>query len=107
VSFDGANGFFGRLGVRLQGRYESGTAVWLPYMRVNLWRDFGGTDNTTFASTTVVPTDVAATAAQFGLGIVGQLSPRGSVFTTLDYTTNVSRAHRSIVEGVVGVRWRW
>jgi outer membrane autotransporter protein len=107
VSFDGANGFIGRLGVRLQGRYESGTAVWLPYVRVNLWRDFGGTDSAAFASTTVVATDVAATAAQFGLGMVGHLSPRSSVFTTLDYTTNVNGAHRSVVEGVVGVRWSW
>jgi outer membrane autotransporter protein len=55
----------------------------------------------------VIPTDVAATAAQFGIGMVAHLSARGSVFATASYTMNVNGEHRSTVEGNLGARWSW
>ncbi|CAG4892578.1 hypothetical protein R54767_01335 [Paraburkholderia gardini] len=102
VSFHAASGLAGRLGVRLQGRFEAADTVWQPYARANLWRYFGGTDSATFAGTTVIPASVAATTVQLGLGVAGHVSARGSVFATAGYTGNVSGAHRSIVEGDVG-----
>ncbi|MFM0210574.1 autotransporter outer membrane beta-barrel domain-containing protein [Paraburkholderia sediminicola] len=107
VSFHAANGPVGRLGLRLQGSFEGAGAQWQPYLRANLWRYFNGTDSATFAGTTVMPTDVAATAAQFGIGMVAHLSARGSVFATASYTTNVNGEHRSTVEGNLGARWSW
>jgi len=107
VSFEVANGFAGRLGARLQGRFEAGGASWQPYVGANLWRYSGGTDRATFADTTVIPTDVAATAFELELGIVGHLSARGSLFAKVGYTTDVNSAHRSIVEGGIGMRWSW
>jgi outer membrane autotransporter protein len=107
VSFHGASGLAGRLGVRVQGRFEQGSMVWQPYARANLWRYFGGTDSATFAGTTVIPTSVGATAFQFGLGIVGHVSARGKVFATAGYAGNVGGAHRSVFEGGVGARWSW
>ncbi len=107
VSFHAASGLTGRLGVRLAGRFEAGGTAWQPYLRVNLWHDFGGTDSATFAGTTVIPVSVSATSAQFQLGIVAKVSVRGSVFANAGYTTNVNGEHRSIVAGDVGVRWYW
>jgi outer membrane autotransporter protein len=107
VSFHAADGLVGRLGLRLQGSFEAAGAQWQPYLRANLWRYFNGTDSATFAGTTVIPTDVAATAAQFGIGVITHLSARGSVFATVSYTTNVNGEHRSTVEGNLGSRWNW
>lgn len=107
VSFHAANGLVGRLGLRLQSRFDGAGAQWQPYLRANLWRYFNGTDSVTFTGSTVIPTDVAATAAQFGLGVVAHLSARGSVFAAASYTTNVNGEHRSTVEGNLGVRWSW
>jgi outer membrane autotransporter protein len=107
VSFHAANGLVGRLGLRLQGTFEGAGAQWQPYARANLWRYFNGTDSATFAGTTVIPTDVSATAAQFGVGVVAHLSARGSVFATASYTTNLNGEHRSTVEGNLGARWSW
>jgi outer membrane autotransporter protein len=107
VSFHAANGLVGRLGLRLQGSFEGAGTQWQPYLRANLWRYFNGTDSATFAGTTVIPTDVAATAAQFGIGMVAHLSARGSVFATASYTMNVNGEHRSTVEGNLGARWSW
>jgi outer membrane autotransporter protein len=107
VSFHAASGLTGRLGVRLAGRFDAAGTSWQPYARVNLWRYFGGTDSTTFAGTTAIPTNASATAAQFQIGIVAKVSARGSVFANAGYTTNVNGEHRSIVAGDVGVRWSW
>lgn len=107
VSFHSANGFVGRLGLRLQGAFEGAGVQWQPYLRANLWRYFNGTDSVTYAGSTVIPSNVAATAAQFGFGVVAHLSARGSVFAAASYTTNVNGEHRSSVEGNLGVRWSW
>jgi outer membrane autotransporter protein len=107
AAFPAASGLTGRLGVRLAGRFDAAGISWQPYARVNLWRYFGGTDSTTFAGTTAIPTNVSATAAQFQLGIVATVSAQGSVFASVGYTTNVNGEHRSIVAGDVGVRWSW
>ena len=107
VSFHSANGLIGRLGLRLEGKFEGAGAVWEPYLRANLWRYFNGTDEVTFAGSTVIPTSVPATAAEFGLGIAARLSVHGSVYAAASYTTNVNGAHRSVVGGNAGVRWSW
>jgi outer membrane autotransporter protein len=107
VAFHADSGVIGRLGVRLFGKFESTGTSWEPYARVNLWRYFGGTDTTTFAGTTLIPTSVAATAAEFGLGIVARFNSHGSVFATVGYTTNVNGPRRDIVTGNAGVRWSW
>jgi outer membrane autotransporter protein len=107
VSFHAANGLVGRLGLRLEGKFEGAGAVWEPYLRANLWRYFNGTDEVTFGGTTVIPTSVPATAAEFGVGIAARLSAHGSVYAAAGYTTNVNGAHRSVFEGNAGVRWSW
>jgi outer membrane autotransporter protein len=107
VSFDEASGLIGRLGVRFFGRFDAAGTAWEPYLRANLWRYFGATDTTTFAGTTVIPSTVSATTAEFGAGIVAAVSARGSVFANVAYTANVNGAHRSAIEGGLGVRWKW
>ncbi|MDE1181169.1 autotransporter outer membrane beta-barrel domain-containing protein [Paraburkholderia sp.] len=107
VSFDSANGVTGRVGVRVQGHFDVAKIAWEPYLRANLWRSFGGTDHVTFAGTTAIPTDIAATTAQFGVGVVARFSARGSAFVTASYLTNVNGPHRRGVEGNAGVRLNW
>jgi hypothetical protein len=85
----------GRLGLRLEGKFEGAGAVREPYLRANLWRYFNGTDEVTFGGTTVIPTSVPATAAEFGLGIAARLSVHGSVYGAIGYAINVDGAHRT------------
>jgi outer membrane autotransporter protein len=107
VSFDNPSTLAGRLGVRLESRVEALGALWQPYARVNLWRYFGGSSDVTFGGTTAIPSTTAATAAQFELGVVTQVTKRGSVFATVNYVTNVNGARRTLVGGNAGVRWSW
>jgi outer membrane autotransporter protein len=107
VSFDEASGMIGRIGVRFYGHFDAASTSFEPYLRANLWRYFGATDTATFSGTTAIPTSVSATTAQFGGGIVAKVSARGSIFANLAYSMNVGGAHRSAIEGGVGVRWKW
>ncbi len=107
VAFHSDGSVIGRLGARLLGKFERSGMVWQPYLRANLWRYFGGTDSQTYAATTVIPTSVSATAAEFGLGLAIGINRHGSAFLNFSYGTNVDSAHRSIVAGNAGLRWRW
>lgn len=107
VSFHADSGLIGRLGVRLEGRLDAMGTVWLPYLRTNLWRYFGGTYSVTYAGSTILPDSVAATAAEFELGLVARFGAHGSANATLGYTTNVNGTHRETVVGSAGVRWSW
>lgn len=107
VSFSEAGGLTGRLGVRFYGRFDAAGTAFEPYLRANLWRYFGATDTATFAGTTVIPTEVSATIAQFGAGVTAKVSARGSLFANLAYSMNVGGGHRSAIEGGAGMRWKW
>jgi outer membrane autotransporter protein len=107
VSFHEASGFIGRLGVRFFGHFDAARTTFEPYLRANLWRTFGATDSATFAGTTVIPTNVSATTAQLGAGIVAKVSVRGSVFANVAWSTNLGGSIHRAIEGGVGVRWKW
>ncbi|GAB7522406.1 hypothetical protein PBS_13900 [Paraburkholderia sp. 2C] len=107
VSFNTQSGWIGRLGVRVATRVGTADQFWMPYMRVNLWRYFGGTDTTTYDGTTGVPSSVAATAAEFALGIAARFAGRASLYASIGYTTNINGVRHDIVAGTAGVRWTW
>ncbi|RKP58969.1 autotransporter outer membrane beta-barrel domain-containing protein [Pararobbsia silviterrae] len=107
VALHSDSGLIGRIGVRAQGTVEGAGTTWVPYARANLWRTFDGTDTQTYANTTVISARVASTAAEFDLGLAANFSAHGSAFAAASYTTNVNGAHRSLVTGNAGMRWRW
>ncbi len=107
VSFDEASGFVGRLGVRFYGHFDAAGTTFEPHLRANQWRYFGATDTATFAGTTVIPTSVSATTAQFGAGIVAMVSARGSLFANIAWSTNIGGSNRSTIGGGLGMRWKW
>jgi outer membrane autotransporter protein len=107
VSFDAPNTLAARLGVRFAGRIDGMGALWRPYARVNLWRYFGGSSDVTFGGTTTIPSETSATTAQLELGVVTQVTKRGSLFATVNYVTNINGARRTMVGGNAGVRWGW
>lgn len=107
VSFNNGNTFLGRLGVRLQGHFESVGVSWQPYLRVSLLRSFGSNDTATFSGSTVIPTSLGQTAGQLGAGIVARLGRSSSAFATASYLTNLGGAHQRTITGDAGVRWTW
>jgi outer membrane autotransporter protein len=98
VSFDDANdglgevalgttsGASGRIGLR--GRWtiiSDGGQVWQPYLRANLWRDWGAQATTTFSGADLVPLLERATRLQLGGGLSVKMNANVSFYANADY----------------------
>jgi outer membrane autotransporter protein len=123
VSFDDANdglgevalgttsGASGRVGLR--GRWtivgDSGQ-VWQPYVRANLWRDWGAQATTTFSGADLVPLLEQATRLQLGGGLSARMSANVSFYANADYQFAVgdtAGGRRDGIRGAAGVRYTW
>ena len=123
VSFDDANdglgnvalgttsGASGRIGLR--GRWtivgDSGQ-VWQPYVRANLWRDWGAQATTTFSGVDLVPLLERASRLQLGGGLSVRVNTNVSIYANADYQFAVSDAdheRRDGIRGAAGVRYTW
>ncbi|WP_137928934.1 autotransporter family protein [Mesorhizobium comanense] len=106
VSFDLDDSVNGRLGLRLQGETALNGVALQPYLKANLWHDFGGTDHVNFEGTDI-STDSRSTSFEFGGGVVAKVTDKVSIFATGDYTTNLGGDRRRILEGNLGFSVKW
>ncbi|MBB5409703.1 outer membrane autotransporter protein [Paraburkholderia sp. HC6.4b] len=110
VSLGSTSGASGRLGVRGKWTIEgSQGAVWQPYVRANLWRDFNAQATTTFANDRV-PLNVQATRLELAGGVTARLKERLNLYGQFGYQFAVSgdsNVRRSGVAGDLGVRYQW
>ncbi|WP_069266258.1 autotransporter outer membrane beta-barrel domain-containing protein [Paraburkholderia nodosa] len=110
VSLGSTSGATGRLGVRAKWTIEgSHEAVWQPYMRANLWRDFNAQATTTFGNEPV-PLNVQATRLELAGGVTARIKDRLNLYGQFGYQFAVSgssNVRRSGVEGDLGVRFLW
>ena len=123
VSFDDANdglgevalgttsGASGRIGLR--GRWtivsDSGQ-VWQPYLRANLWRDWGAQATTIFSGADLVPLLEQATRLQLGGGLSVKMNAHVSFYANADYQFSVGDTdggRRDAIRGAAGVRYTW
>ncbi len=123
VSFDDANdglgmvalgttsGASGRIGLR--GRWtivsDSGQ-VWQPYVRANLWRDFGARATAVYSGVDLVPLLEQANRLQLGGGLSVRMNANVSFYANADYQLSVGDTdggRRNGVRGAAGVRYTW
>jgi outer membrane autotransporter protein len=123
VSFDDTNdglgvvglgttsGASGRIGLR--GRWtivsDSGQ-VWQPYVRANLWRDFGARATATYSGVDLVPLLEQANRLQLGGGLSVRMKTNVSFYANADYQLSVGDTdggRRNGVRGAAGVRYTW
>ncbi|MGO4512965.1 autotransporter outer membrane beta-barrel domain-containing protein [Bradyrhizobium sp. 2TAF36] len=123
VSFDDANdglgavalgttsGASGRIGLRGKWTIVSDSGqVWQPYVRANLWRDWGARATTTFSGVDLVPLLEQATRLQLGGGLSVNVNTNVSVYANADYQFSVGGTdggRRDGVRGAAGMRYAW
>jgi autotransporter family porin len=73
------------VGFRLQGKYQTSSGVFQPYVKANLWHGFGGTDAVLF-NTDAITTESKSTSLELGGGIVHDFTKKVSAFAVADYT---------------------
>jgi hypothetical protein len=84
--------------------------VWQPYVRANLWRDWGAQATTTFSGADLVPLLEQATRLQLGGGLSVRMNANVSFYANADYQFSVSESdgsRRNGVRGAAGVRYTW
>ncbi|NGO55390.1 autotransporter outer membrane beta-barrel domain-containing protein [Allomesorhizobium camelthorni] len=106
VSFDLDDAVTGRLGVRLQGEMMFGEMKLQPYLKANLWHEFGATDSISFGPN-VIATELEGTLLEAGGGIVANVTENVSIFATGDFTTELDGERTRILEGNIGLSIKW
>ncbi len=111
VALGTTSGASGRIGLR--GRWtiasDSGQ-VWQPYVRANLWRDWGAQATTTFSGADLVPLLEQATRLQLGGGVSVRMNANVSFYANADYQFAVGDTDGGTRNGVrcaAGVRYTW
>ncbi|MFL9998905.1 autotransporter outer membrane beta-barrel domain-containing protein [Paraburkholderia sediminicola] len=111
VDLGSTSGVSGRLGVRGQWTItrENGQ-VWQPYVRANLWRDWGAGATTTYGSIDQVPLAEQMTRMDLAAGVTAKLDTRMSLYSQFGYQFTVSSSasgSRKGVWGNIGMRYLW
>ncbi|MCP3713297.1 autotransporter domain-containing protein, partial [Paraburkholderia sp. CNPSo 3274] len=105
------SGVSGRLGVRGQWTIERANGqVWQPYVRANLWRDWGAQATTRYSGVDQVPLSQQATRMDVAAGFTAKLDTRMSVYGQFGYQFSVNSSASGQQRGVwgdVGVRYAW
>jgi outer membrane autotransporter protein len=110
VALGDTTGPSGRVGLRAKWTVATaGGQVWQPYLRANLWRDWGAEANAVYSATNVVPVETEATMLELGGGLTGTINTNVSVFANADYQFAVGAANqrRNGVRGALGARYSW
>jgi fibronectin-binding autotransporter adhesin len=110
VDLGDTTGPTGRIGLR--GRWTivtQGNQVLQPYVRANLWRDWGAQANTAFGVDNV-GLETSATRLQLGAGLTAKFDGNLSLFVSADHEFAVGDTNgdrRDSVRGTFGLRYAW
>jgi outer membrane autotransporter protein len=111
VALGDTTGPSGRVGLR--GKWTivtGGDQVWRPYLRANVWRDWGAEANAVYSGADLVPLLSQVTQLELGGGVTGKVNANVSVFTNVDYEFAVGAIEgekRNGFRGAFGARYTW
>ena len=111
-NFNHVDGFDARIGARVSKNWMVGGVPdkVITWSRVNVWRDFGPTVNTTVfdqsgANPVTFGVDQRSNWAQLSLGASGELRPGLILFTSGDVSTFFSGNYGQIYSGRIGAKY--
>lgn len=110
VALGDTTGPSGRIGLRGKWTIATGGGqVWEPYLRANLWQDWGADANAVYSGSDMAPLVSRATMLELGGGLTGRLNANISLFANADYEFAVGSGveKRSGVRGAFGARYTW
>jgi outer membrane autotransporter protein len=84
--------------------------VWQPYLRANVWGDWGAEADVVYSGTDVVPLASQVTRLDLGSGLTGRINSNVSVFANVDYEFAVGASEgekRNGLRGAFGARYTW
>jgi outer membrane autotransporter protein len=108
VALGTTSGPTGRVGLRGIWTIDGDTGqVWQPYVRANVWRDWGAEATTTFGIDSV-PLIEQATELEFAGGVTALLGRGVSLYAQAGYQFGLDGAFlRNGIQGDIGLRYVW
>lgn len=106
IRYDSDDGVAGRVGVRLEGKWNTEKAVLQPFIDANLWQFSSATDTAIFNLREVVASK-GGTVLAFGAGLSAQLTPGVSLYGAASYSTNVDGDEAEAIGANLGLRVQW
>ncbi|WP_245623866.1 autotransporter family protein [Paraburkholderia nodosa] len=105
------SGVTGRIGLRGQWTIERANGeVWQPYVRTNIWRDWGAQATTVYSGVDQVPLRQQFTRMDVAAGVSAKLNTRMSLYGQFGYQFSISSSATGSQKGVwgdVGLRYAW
>lgn len=101
------NAWSGRVGARLQGRYDVNGLPLEPYVRTNLWHTVYSGDTLSLGQVDKISSSRKASTVEVGLGLVARVTPAVSLYVSADYSSDVDDNDLNGLIGSLGVRMRW
>ena len=108
VGLGTTSGPTGRVGLRGMWTIDGYNGqVWQPYVRANVWRDWGA-EATTLFGIDPVPLIEEATRLEFAGGVSARLGPGVSLYAQAGYQFALDNAYiRNGIQGDIGLRYVW
>jgi outer membrane autotransporter protein len=108
IALGSTSGPSGRLGLRGRWKFSDAAGrVWQPYVRANVWHDWGAQATTMFEST-AVPLIEEATRLEFAGGLSAKLLPNLSFYAQAGYQFGTSgQQRRDGIKGDFGLHYSW
>ncbi|HEY4202815.1 MAG TPA: autotransporter outer membrane beta-barrel domain-containing protein [Devosiaceae bacterium] len=103
ISFEGGSGFTGRLGVRLDNRFDIPNGTFAPALFANLWHDFGR-DSITHLDADTLTTPNHGTSLELGGGFSSDFDNNVSLFGNVSHTFGLSDTDRSSTKAQLGLQ---
>ena len=97
----------GRVGARLQGRYDVHGLPLEPYVRTNLWHTVYSGETLSLDQVDKISSSRKSSTVEVGLGLVARVTPAVSLYVSADYSSDVDDNDLNGLIGSLGVRMRW
>ncbi|MDP4572848.1 MULTISPECIES: autotransporter outer membrane beta-barrel domain-containing protein [unclassified Pseudomonas] len=101
------NAWSGRVGARLQGRYDVHGLPLEPYVRTNLWHTVYSGETLSLDQVDKISSSRKSSTVEVGLGLVARVTPAVSLYVSADYSSDVDDNDLNGLIGSLGVRMRW
>jgi outer membrane autotransporter protein len=107
LDYQPASIWYGRLGSRLE--YNTSIGAWpaKPFVEVDLWHGFGGTDTTIYNGNIPVPVAFGNTDIEAALGITSQTSDAFAVGARIGYLGSLVGDFQQAIKGQITARYVW
>lgn len=99
-----------RAGLRLKGHLQSSVGLIQPYARVNLYRSFGGSDETSFitpSASTTINSEMSGVSTDLALGSTVSLTPDINLYGEVGNALGGNAHYQNKVQASIGVRMSW